>query len=39
MPAALLSRFDLLFLITDKSDVDTDMRMAEHILFVHRNGH
>ncbi|KAI3641824.1 hypothetical protein MIR68_000093 [Amoeboaphelidium protococcarum] len=39
LPAALLSRFDLLFLITDKSDVDNDMKMAEHILFVHRNGH
>lgn len=39
LPAALLSRFDLLFLITDKSDVDADVRMAEHILFVHRHGH
>jgi DNA replication licensing factor MCM7 len=39
LPAALLSRFDLLFLITDKSDADADLRLAEHILYVHRNGH
>jgi len=39
LPAALLSRFDLLFLITDKTDPDADLRMAEHILFVHRNLH
>ena len=39
LPAALLSRFDILFLITDKSDCDADMRLAEHILFVHRNRH
>ncbi len=38
LPHALLSRFDLLFLIRDTSDPDQDIRMAEHILYVHRLG-
>lgn len=28
LPAALLSRFDLLWLIQDKADRDTDLRLA-----------
>lgn len=37
LPAALLSRFDLLWLIRDKADRDNDLRLANHITFVHRN--
>ncbi|CDI81658.1 DNA replication licensing factor, putative [Eimeria acervulina] len=32
LPAALLSRFDLQFLLLDKADAETDAKMAEHIL-------
>ena len=38
MPAALLSRFDLLFLLLDRSDRDRDERLAHHVLHVHANG-
>ncbi|GMM30810.1 mini-chromosome maintenance complex protein 7 [Martiniozyma asiatica (nom. inval.)] len=37
LPAALLSRFDILFLILDKPSVDEDMRLAEHVAYVHMN--
>jgi len=37
LPAALLSRFDLLWLIQDKPDRDNDLRLAEHITYVHKN--
>ena len=32
LPAALLSRFDLLFLILDKADIDSDMSLARHVI-------
>jgi DNA replication licensing factor MCM7 len=35
LPAALLSRFDLLFLILDKPTRDDDERLAEHVTYVH----
>jgi DNA replication licensing factor MCM7 len=35
LPAALLSRFDLLFLILDKASRDEDERLAEHVTYVH----
>ncbi|KAJ3096365.1 Mcm2-7 hexameric complex component, partial [Phlyctochytrium bullatum] len=35
LPAALLSRFDLLFLILDKPDLEDDMRLASHVTHVH----
>lgn len=35
LPAALLSRFDLLWLIQDKPDKDNDRRLADHITHVH----
>ncbi|EDW69131.1 DNA replication licensing factor Mcm7 [Drosophila virilis] len=35
LPAALLSRFDLLWLIQDKPDRDNDLRLAKHITYVH----
>lgn len=38
LPAALLSRFDLLWLIQDVPDQDNDKRIAEHITYVHMNG-
>ncbi|KAK5986081.1 DNA replication licensing factor mcm7-A [Trichostrongylus colubriformis] len=37
LPAALLSRFDLLWLIQDKPDRDSDRRLASHITYVHMN--
>ena len=37
LPAALLSRFDLMFLILDKADLDADTALARHITFVHAN--
>ncbi|KAJ6531336.1 MCM-domain-containing protein [Mycena capillaripes] len=35
LPAALLSRFDLLFLILDKPSRDDDERLAQHVTYVH----
>ncbi|KAA0148744.1 hypothetical protein FNF27_02710 [Cafeteria roenbergensis] len=37
LPAALLSRFDLVFLILDKVDMDNDLALAKHITYVHQN--
>lgn len=37
LPAALLSRFDILWLIQDKPDKDNDLRLAEHITYVHQH--
>lgn len=37
LPAALLSRFDLLWLIQDKADRDNDLRLAKHIAYVHQH--
>ncbi|KAI0511804.1 hypothetical protein KFK09_012436 [Dendrobium nobile] len=37
LPPALLSRFDLLWLILDKADMDTDLEMARHVVHVHQN--
>lgn len=40
LPAALLSRFDLLFLILDKPSRDDDERLAQHVTYVHmHNAH
>lgn len=36
MPPALLSRFDLMWLLLDKQDADLDRRLAQHILGVHQ---
>lgn len=35
LPAALLSRFDILFLILDKPDLENDIKLAEHVAYVH----
>uniref|UniRef100_A0A8D8T3G5 DNA replication licensing factor MCM7 n=1 Tax=Cacopsylla melanoneura TaxID=428564 RepID=A0A8D8T3G5_9HEMI len=37
LPAALLSRFDLLWLIQDKPDRDNDLKLAQHITYVHKH--
>lgn len=36
LPSTLLSRFDLVYIITDKPQEDTDRRIAEHIVNIHR---
>jgi len=37
LPAALLSRFNLLWLIRDKCDSENDLRLAQHITYVHQH--
>jgi DNA replication licensing factor MCM7 len=37
LPAALLSRFDLLFLLLDEVDTDNDKALAAHVTYVHQN--
>jgi DNA replication licensing factor MCM7 len=39
LPAALLSRFDVMFLILDTPSRDTDQLLAEHVTYVHMNNH
>ena len=36
LPVTLLSRFDLLFIMKDVPEADSDSRMSEHILALHR---
>ncbi|KAJ3045352.1 Mcm2-7 hexameric complex component [Rhizophlyctis rosea] len=38
LPPALLSRFDLLFLILDNPGQEEDERLANHVTYVHMNG-
>lgn len=35
LPVTVLSRFDLIFVITDKPESERDRRMAEHVLSLH----
>ncbi|OAF67001.1 DNA replication licensing factor MCM7 [Intoshia linei] len=37
LPAALLSRFDVLWLMRDIAKSETDLKMAQHIAHVHQN--
>ena len=37
LPAALLSRFDLMFLLLDEVDSANDRALAEHVTFVHKH--
>ena len=36
LPNSLLSRFDLMFLILDKADIENDLALSRHVLHVHR---
>ena len=38
LPAALLSRFDRMWLRLDRPDSDSDTALAHHVLHVHREG-
>lgn len=38
LPPALLSRFDLIFAMTDKPDAELDAKITDHILMAHRRG-
>ena len=38
LPAALLSRFDLMWLILDVASSESDIALAHHVLHVHREG-
>jgi DNA replication licensing factor MCM7 len=37
LPSALLSRFDLLWLIRDKFSSENDLRLAQHVTYVHQH--
>eukprot|EP01084_Bolivina_argentea_P032563 60261_1 len=37
LPAALLSRFDLLFVLVDEPNLGNDIALARHIAFVHQH--
>jgi DNA replication licensing factor MCM7 len=37
LPAALLSRFDLIFLLLDLADSELDTKLAQHVTNVHRS--
>jgi DNA replication licensing factor MCM7 len=37
LPAALLSRFDLIFLLLDRADQELDKKLAFHVASVHKN--
>lgn len=37
LPAALLSRFDLIFLLLDKPNKEKDLELAKHVTYVHQN--
>jgi replicative DNA helicase Mcm len=38
LPVTILSRFDLIFILRDVPDKETDSKMSEHILEIHRKG-
>jgi len=38
LPVTILSRFDLIFVLKDEPEKETDTRMSEHILELHRRG-
>lgn len=38
LPAALLSRFDLLFVLLDVPSLDADLALARHVAHVHQHG-
>jgi replicative DNA helicase Mcm len=38
LPVTILSRFDLIFVLIDQPEKETDTKMSEHILNLHRKG-
>ena len=38
LPVTILSRFDLIFVVRDVPNKETDSKMSEHILEIHRRG-
>ncbi|KAM7310313.1 DNA helicase MCM8 isoform X1 [Ixodes scapularis] len=38
MGSALLSRFDLVFILLDRPDADLDRRLSEHVMSLHSSG-
>ena len=38
LPAALMSRFDIIFLLLDKADEEHDAMLAKHVAYVHQKG-
>lgn len=38
LPVTILSRFDLIFVLKDQPSKETDLRMAEHVLSLHKTG-
>ncbi|MDR0198676.1 MAG: ATP-binding protein [Methanomassiliicoccaceae archaeon] len=38
LPPALMSRFDMMFILKDKPEKETDARITDHILNAHRRG-
>jgi DNA replication licensing factor MCM7 len=38
LPAALMSRFDIIFLLLDKANEEHDAMLAKHVAYVHQNG-
>jgi len=38
LPVTILSRFDLIFVLRDEPNKETDGKMSEHILEIHRKG-
>ena len=39
LPIALLSRFDLLFVMVDQAENEQDLALAHHVLYVHQHNH
>ena len=37
LPAALLSRFDMIYLLLDTPDSHRDQQLAQHVAYVHQN--
>ena len=38
MGSALLSRFDLVFILLDKADEELDRMLSEHVMAIHSDG-
>jgi replicative DNA helicase Mcm len=38
LPVTILSRFDLIFVLRDEPDKERDLRLAEHVLSLHKTG-